>query len=134
VSSIRRSWGRFKIRVKSGHKAGGRPARTRFVISPITPRLALPAILVWIWRMLRSVEAARLSISLTVRAVTGGRPRCLPPAAAAFMPAVTRSLISDDSNSAMAPMMVNVARPIGLGESLRKRAAKALMLDANAIT
>jgi hypothetical protein len=27
------------------------------------------------------------------------------------MPAVTRSLISDDSNSAMAPMMVNIARP-----------------------
>ena len=34
------------------------------------------------------------------------------------MPAVTRSLISDDSNSAMAPMMVNMARPIGLSVSI----------------
>jgi len=33
------------------------------------------------------------------------------------MPAVTRSLMSDDSSSAMAPMMVNMARPIGLSVS-----------------
>jgi hypothetical protein len=30
------------------------------------------------------------------------------------MPAVQRPLMSDDSNSAMAPMIVNMARPIGL--------------------
>ena len=33
------------------------------------------------------------------------------------MPAVTRSLISDDSSSAMAPMMVNIAGPTGLSVS-----------------
>ena len=32
--------------------------------------------------------------------------------------AVTRSLISDDSSSAMAPMMVNIARPMGLSVSI----------------
>ena len=42
VPSLER--GRFKIRVKSGHKAGANPARMRLVISPTTPRLALPAI------------------------------------------------------------------------------------------
>ena len=35
--------GRLRIRVKSGHKAGVGPARIRLVISPTTPRLALPA-------------------------------------------------------------------------------------------
>jgi hypothetical protein len=30
----------------------------------------------------------------------------------------TRSLISDDSSSAMAPMIVNIARPIGLSVSI----------------
>jgi hypothetical protein len=30
------------------------------------------------------------------------------------MPAVTRSLMSDNSSSAMAAIMVNMARPIGL--------------------
>ena len=49
----------------------------------------------------------------------GGHPRCLPRAAAAFMPAVTRSLMSDDSNSATAPMMVNMARPMGLSISAK---------------
>jgi hypothetical protein len=34
----------FKIRVKSGHKADGGPARMRLVISPTTLRLTLPAI------------------------------------------------------------------------------------------
>ena len=38
------SRGRFRIRVKSGHKAAEGTARTRLVISPTTPRLALPAI------------------------------------------------------------------------------------------
>jgi hypothetical protein len=33
------------------------------------------------------------------------------------MPAVTRSLISDDSSSATAPMMVNIALPMGLSVS-----------------
>ena len=68
--------------------------------------------------MLRSVEVASASISLTTRCGVGGRPRCLPRASAALMPAVTRSLMSDDSNSAMAPMMVNIARPIGLSVSI----------------
>lgn len=49
----------------------------------------------------------------------GGHPRCLPQAAAAFMPTVTRSLMSDDSNSAMVPMMVNMARPMGLSVSAK---------------
>ena len=39
-------------------------------------------------------------------------PRCLPRASGARIPAVTRSLISEDSSSAMAPMMVNIARPM----------------------
>lgn len=33
------------------------------------------------------------------------------------MPAVTRSLISEDSSSAMAPIKVNIARPMGLSVS-----------------
>ena len=37
---------------------------------------------------------------------------------AALIPAVTRSLMSDDSSSAMAPMMVNIARPMGLSVSI----------------
>ena len=36
--------GKFRIRVKSGHKVGGRPARARLVISPTIPRLAWPLI------------------------------------------------------------------------------------------
>jgi circadian clock protein KaiC len=38
------NWGRFRIRVKSGHTAAAGTARTRLAISPTTPRLALPAI------------------------------------------------------------------------------------------
>jgi len=45
----------------------------------------LRAVFACICRVQRSVEAARLSISLTVRAVTGRRPRCLPRASVAFM-------------------------------------------------
>ena len=45
-----------------------------------------------------------------------GRDACR--AAAAFMPAVTRSLISEDSSSAMAAMIVNMARPMGLAVSI----------------
>ena len=40
-----------------------------------------------------------------------------PSAAAAFMPALTRSLIGEDSSSAMAAMIVNMARPMGLAVS-----------------
>jgi hypothetical protein len=36
--------GRFRIRVKSGHKGAGCMARARFVISPTIPRLARPPI------------------------------------------------------------------------------------------
>ena len=50
--------------------------------------------------MLRLVEAASSLISLTNAGASGGRSRCLPRTAAAFMPALTRSLISEDSNSA----------------------------------
>jgi hypothetical protein len=42
------TWGKLKIRVKSGHKAAGGVARTRLAICPTTPRLALPAIFFWI--------------------------------------------------------------------------------------
>ncbi len=48
----------------------GRPgymARARFVISPAIPRLARPPIFAWICRMLRSVDVASASISLTMR-------------------------------------------------------------------
>jgi hypothetical protein len=38
-------WGKFGIRVKSGHSATGCAARARLVISPTIPRLARPAIL-----------------------------------------------------------------------------------------
>ena len=68
--------------------------------------------------MLRSVDVASASISPMTRCGVAGRPRCLPRASAALMPAVTRSLISDDSSSAMAPMMVNIARPMGLSVSI----------------
>ena len=67
--------------------------------------------------MLRSVEAASASISLMIRLDVAGRPWCFPRASAAFIPGVTRSLICDDYNSAMAPMMVNIARPMGLSVS-----------------
>jgi len=105
---------RFRIRAKSGHKGVGAVTRARLVISPTMLRLARPAILVWICRMLRSVEVASATISLTTCCGVGGLPRCFPRAFAARIPAVTRSLISDDSSSAIAPMMVNIARPIGL--------------------
>jgi hypothetical protein len=36
---------------------------------------------------------------------------------AAVIPAVTRSLMSEDSSSAIAAMMVNIARPMGLSVS-----------------
>src|SRR5712675_1756054 len=48
--------------------------------------------------MLRSVEVASASISLTTCCCVPGRPRCLPRASAALIPAVTRSLMSDDSS------------------------------------
>jgi uncharacterized protein (DUF736 family) len=44
VGVVRALRGRFRIRVKSGHKAADGTARMRLVISPTTPRLALPAI------------------------------------------------------------------------------------------
>ena len=50
--------GRFRIRAKSGHRAAGCLARTRFVISPTMLRLARRPISLWIWRMLRSVDVA----------------------------------------------------------------------------
>ena len=58
--------------------------------------------------MLRLVESASFLISLTNAEASGGRPRCLPRTAAAFMSALTRSLISEDSNSAMAAIIVNM--------------------------
>ena len=42
--------------------------------------------------MLRSVEASSSLISLTNAGASDGRPRCLPRTAAAFMPALMRSL------------------------------------------
>ncbi len=64
--------------------------------------------------MLRSVDVASASISVMMRCDMAGRPRCLPRASAARIPAVTRSLISEGSSSAMAPMMVSIARPMGV--------------------
>lgn len=93
-------------------------ALAHLVISSAMLRLARPAILLWIARMLGSVEVASLSISLTMRSRLAGRPRCLPRASVALIPAVTRSLMSADSSSAMTPMMVNIARPIGLSVSI----------------
>ena len=57
--------------------------------------------------MLRSVESASTLISLTNAGASGGRLRCLPRTAVAFMPALTHSLISEDSLSAMAAIIVN---------------------------
>src|SRR3954453_3068327 len=72
---------------------------------------------------------ARASISLMTRFGMAGRPRCWPRASAARMPAVTRSLMSEDSSSAIAPMMVNIARAchkvFGVYGSLSLRAAYA---------
>jgi len=98
-------------------QGAGSVKRVRFAISPTMLRLARPAILAWICRMLRSVDVASATISLTMCCGVGGLPRCLPRASAARIPAITRSLISDDSSSAMAPMMVNIARPRGLSVS-----------------
>ena len=78
---------------------------------------AAALIFLWIWRMLRLVDVASASISLTTRCGVAGRPKCFPRVSAALMPAVTRSLMSEDSSSAIAPMMVNIARPIGLSVS-----------------
>jgi len=69
------SAGNLKIRAKSCHKAAGRTARARLVISPTIPRLARPAILLWIWRTLRSVDVASASISLIIRSGIAGRPK-----------------------------------------------------------
>ena len=63
------------------------------------------------------VVAARASILPTTGGARGGLPMRSPRTRAAFIPAVTRSLISEDSSSAMAPMMVNIARPMGLSVS-----------------
>lgn len=71
--------------------------------------------------MLRSMDVASASISLTTRCGVAGRPRCLPRTWAAFIPAVTRSLMSDESSSAIAPMMVSIARPMGLSVSTSSR-------------
>jgi hypothetical protein len=49
--------------------------------------LALPAIFFWIAWTLRSVEVASASISLTTRCGVLARPRCLPRASAALIPA-----------------------------------------------
>jgi hypothetical protein len=99
IKSVRRHLpcrGGFRIRVKSGHKVSpGYMARARFVISPTIPRLARPPIFAWTCRMLRSVDVASASISLTMRCCIAGRPRCFPRASAALIPAVTRSLMSD---------------------------------------
>jgi hypothetical protein len=46
-----------------------------------------------------------------------GRPSGFPRALAAAIPALTRAEINDDSNSAIAPMMVNMAVPMGLAVS-----------------
>ena len=109
-----KTWGWLRIRPRMSYKPDGGVVRARLVISPTMPRLARPAIFFWIARMLRSVDVASASISLTTRYGVLGRPRCRPRAWAALMPAVTRSLMSDDSSSAIAPMIVNIARPIGL--------------------
>jgi hypothetical protein len=61
------SSGRFGIRVKSSHRTVGCAARARLVISPTMPRLARPAIRFCMARMLRSVDVASASISLTMR-------------------------------------------------------------------
>ncbi len=91
--------GRLRIRVKSGHKTRYYVAWARLVISFTMLRLAWPAIFFWIARMLRSVEMASFSISLTMRSRVAVRPRCLPRTSAALIPAVTRSLMSDGSSS-----------------------------------
>ena len=71
--------GRFKIRVKNGHKVGGRPARTRLVISPTTLRLALPAILVFnrCFCLPKALPCLRFSIGARHRkgVLTIGDPR-----------------------------------------------------------
>ena len=54
---------------------------------------------------------------VTNRAGVVGRPNRLPRTRAAAIPAFTLSEMSDDSHSAMAPMMVNMALPIGLSVS-----------------
>jgi hypothetical protein len=67
--------------------------------------------------MLRPVVATRASIPVTTGGASGGLPIRFPRTRAAFIPAVTRSLISEDSSSAMVPMMVNIAQPLGLSLS-----------------
>ena len=83
--------------------------------------------------MLRSVVVASATISLTTCCGVGGLPRCFPRASAARIPAVTRSLISDDSSSAIAPMMVNIARPMGLSVYGSPRVHAALRAEGRQI-
>jgi hypothetical protein len=101
------AWGRFRIRVKSGHKAGqaGAGAFGDFGDDP------------------SARSAGDLALNLADAEVGGGSERLdlgddalrycrpaemLPRVSAALMPAVTRSLMSDDSSSAIAPMMMNI--------------------------
>jgi len=84
-SFTNRGW--LRIRPRMTYKPDGGVVRARLVISPTIPRLAWPAILARICRMLRLVDSASASISLTIRFGTAGRPRCFPRASAALMPA-----------------------------------------------
>jgi hypothetical protein len=58
-----KGWGRFEIRLKSGHKAEGRLAGARFGFRRRSPL----AMFFWICRMLKSVDAASASISFSMR-------------------------------------------------------------------
>ena len=103
---------------ESGHKAGGGAARARFVISPTMPRLAPCDHLL----NLPDAEVRRpgehLDLVDDTRRRRGPPPQMLAPRLGRPHAAVTRSLMSDDSSPAIAPMMVNIARPIGLSVSI----------------
>jgi len=69
--------------------------RVCLTILPTILRLTLAFILSCICRMLKSVVLARRLICATTWSGVRGRPNCFPRALAAFIPAVTRSLISE---------------------------------------
>src|ERR1035437_161216 len=63
----------------------------------------------------------RSSLTRTASILTRGLPNRLPLARALRSPALTRSWMSDRSNSAMAPMIWNIRRPEGVERSRLSR-------------
>src|ERR1017187_827305 len=99
--------------------------RTRYSARRATDRWAVPLLTfrvrhTWDHERPSRLSAATWSASTWAR----GLPNFLPFARAFRRPALTRSWISDRSNSAMSPMIWNIRRPDGV---LRSRLSRKLM-------